>query len=340
MRMIELGAKTLIFMSPSGGVNPAAQVSVEKMRALGAAVHVFACDVADSEQLSSCLAEAASLPPIKGVFHAGSNFTSALFRDMSSKTYARGLKPKVHSTWNLHEQLPRDMDHFVFLSSATGIVGNTSQAAYSAASAFQDSFAEYRNNQLGLPAVSIDLGMVGGVGHVAQHAEVRRNLEAQGYDALSEEECMAIIEAAVMQPSRAGKSGNVVTGLSDGDSGDSLVYSTATMSLLRRAALARATSGSESGQKDASSTATTRVRNQLQKATTVEELEQLVTQAVLAKTCGLLMVSTDDVDVGKPLSQHGLDSLIAVVCIIPSNMCVYVQIEADWRTGNAKLDFE
>ncbi|KAM0326970.1 hypothetical protein ACHAQA_006091 [Verticillium albo-atrum] len=314
MRMIELGAKNLVCISPSGARSPKAKAAVEKMQELGAVVHVFECDASNRDQLSSCLAQMRSLPPIRGVFHGGSNFTSGLFKDMTLETYYAGLRPKVHSTWNLHELLPKDMDHFVFFSSATGIVGNTSQGAYSAASAFQDAFADYRNNHLGLPAVSIDLGMVAQIGYVAQHDGVRQNLEAQGYKAISSEGCMAIIEAAVMQPSRFGKSGNVITGLSDSDDGNSLVYSAAVMSLLRRATTIRAAGGaSGSGQRGhGSNTVALRVRDLLKKATTVEEVEQHVRDAILAKTCSLLMLQTDDVDISKPMSQYGLDSLIAV----------------------------
>jgi NADP-dependent 3-hydroxy acid dehydrogenase YdfG len=314
LRMIELGAKNLIFMSPSGARSASAKAAVDKMRQLGAAVHVFECDVADKNKLSSCLTDAASLPPIKGLFHAGSNFASDLFSNMTAATYATGLRPKVHATWNLHELLPRDMDHFVLFSSAAGIVGNASQAAYTAASSFQDAFAAYRREQLGLPAVSVDLGMVGGVGHVARHVDVRRSLEAQGYAAVSPEECMAVLEAAVARPSWAK---SVVAGVGEADGGsDSLVYGTPVMSLLRRAAVARAAgeASARGGAKGSGGSAgALRVRALLKKATTVEEVEGLVSVAVLAKTCSLLMVTAEDVDVGRPMSQYGLDSLIAVV---------------------------
>lgn len=319
-RMIHLGARHLIFMSPSGTRKPAAKAALDELQAQEglATTRVFECDVSSRDDLSTALSQIADLPPIKGVFHCASNYTGDLFANTTQEGWMAGLRPKVHATWNLHELLPLDMDHFVFLSSATSIAGNTGQAAYSAASAFQDAFADWRNNALGLPAVSIDLGMVAGVGHVAEHADIRRSLLSQGYAAIPEEECMAIIEAAVTQSRREGRCGNVVMGLNAPEGADSLARRTATMSHVRRDVGGRQDAG---GRGDASGGArgsggSARVRDLLKKATTLDEVERHVADALLAKMCGLLMVPTTDVDVGKPMNHYGLDSLIAVVCLL------------------------
>lgn len=62
--------------------------------------------------------------------------------------------------------LPKDLDFFISLSSIAASLGNSGQAAYSAAVAFQDAFANYRNT-MGLTGTSIELGVVSGVGIVA-----------------------------------------------------------------------------------------------------------------------------------------------------------------------------
>ena len=55
-----------------------------------------------------------------------------MLENMSYNDFQLAFKPKVQGSWNLHELLPRDLDHFVMLSSATGVLGNRSQANYAA----------------------------------------------------------------------------------------------------------------------------------------------------------------------------------------------------------------
>ncbi len=76
-------------------------------------------------------------------------------------------KPKVQGSWNLHELLPSNMDFFILLASASGIIGNPGQANYSAGNTFEDSLALYRQRK-GLNATSLDLGAVRDVGYLAE----------------------------------------------------------------------------------------------------------------------------------------------------------------------------
>lgn len=55
-----------------------------------------------------------------------------MVENMSWNDFQLAMKPKVQGSWNLHELLPRDLDFFVMLSSATGVLGNRSQGNYAA----------------------------------------------------------------------------------------------------------------------------------------------------------------------------------------------------------------
>jgi KR domain-containing protein len=77
-------------------------------------------------------------------------------------------------SWNLHELLPQNLDFFILLSSLAGIVGSISQANYAAGNTYQDALVNYRHAK-GLPAQSIDLGLIKGVGYVEEHKEVAAN---------------------------------------------------------------------------------------------------------------------------------------------------------------------
>jgi hypothetical protein len=112
-------------------------------------------------------------------------------------------RPKVQGTLNLHSQLPRNLDFFIMLLSVSGIIVNASQAAYVGANTFLDSFSAFRNS-LGLPATTIDLGVILGIGHVAESRELAKAMERQGFEGTQENELMALLKSAVCNPRHEG----------------------------------------------------------------------------------------------------------------------------------------
>ena len=73
-----------------------------------------------------------------------------------------------------------DLDFFVMFSSMASIVGNTGQASYSAANAFQDALAMYRRQVLGLPGLSINWGPISGAGVMLRATGVAKLLTKTG----------------------------------------------------------------------------------------------------------------------------------------------------------------
>jgi hypothetical protein len=227
---------------------------------------------------------------------------------MSLDDYKASLAPKVRGTWNLHEKLSKeDLDFFIMLSSTAGIIGNASQAAYSAASTFLDAFADYRNN-LGLPAVTIDLGMVSDVGYLAVNADLRHMLEKLGFSSVYLPELLAMIKTAIVHPLRSkSSSGRSVTGLGtyklDG-SRPGLEYSI--FAHFRRMALKMKQTSRES---DGSLAV---VRDVLQQTTSVDEAAEAVCTVLMAKISVLLMIPLEDIKASRSMSEYGMDSLVAV----------------------------
>jgi zearalenone synthase (highly reducing iterative type I polyketide synthase) len=137
------------------------------MAGLGAIVKTLKCDISDEDSVAAALDECSSMPPIRGVIQAATVIQDAIFDNFTFEQWQANLRPKVQGSWNLHRQLPEDMDFFVMLSSIVGLVGHHGQAGYAAGNTFQDSLALYRHDR-GLPAVTIDLGAMLDVGTITE----------------------------------------------------------------------------------------------------------------------------------------------------------------------------
>ena len=83
----------------------------------------------------------------------------------------------------------------VFLHSRS-IFGNPAQGNYGAANAFLDSLT-YHRRALGLPALTLNWGVLGGEGYVARNERVAEFLARQGTTELSPGEVMSIMESSL-----------------------------------------------------------------------------------------------------------------------------------------------
>ena len=107
------------------------------------------------------------------------------------------FRAKVQGSLNLHEIFQsHQLDFFVMTSSVSGIIGNPGQSNYAAANAFLDALSRHRRAQ-GLPAVSIILPMVLGVGYVAEHSEIEDLLQGRGLYGIDETELLAAFEVSM-----------------------------------------------------------------------------------------------------------------------------------------------
>ena len=102
-------------------------------------------------------------------------------------------------------------------SSVSSIFGNPAQGNYGAANAFLDSLAHHRR-ALGLPALTINWGVLGGEGYVARNERVAEFLARQGTAELSPGEVMSILEASLARRQHAGHRPSASTGPSGGNS--------------------------------------------------------------------------------------------------------------------------
>ncbi|XP_021371585.1 uncharacterized protein LOC110462085 isoform X2 [Mizuhopecten yessoensis] len=130
---------------------------------------------------------------VKGIFHGGAVLDDALFTKQTHVTLRKVLLPKVLGSWNIHTVSKRyDLDFFILHSSIASVFGNKGQSNYSAGNAFMDSIAHYRATN-GLPGLSVNWGPLS-VGMATANEE----LEKIGYMFLGVTKIIDTLERMIM----------------------------------------------------------------------------------------------------------------------------------------------
>ena len=200
--LVERGARYLVLASRSGLTDQAQAATVRQLQEAGATVEVVSADVSRREDVQRLLETTrASLPPLRGVFHAAGVLDDGILRLQDWERFERVMRPKVAGAWHLHE-LTNDLELFVLFSSGVGLVGAHGQGNYAAGNAFLDALAHYRR-LLGLPAVSIAWGPWADLGMTARMDDRARARMAQiGLKAISADDGMKML-GQLMEGTRA-----------------------------------------------------------------------------------------------------------------------------------------
>ena len=115
----------------------------------------------------------ASIPaerPLAAVVYSPPRLEDVLVASLDPDAFEHGLREQLAAAWRLHEQTaPLRPERFVVLSSLSGLVGGTGEAARAALGAFLDALAAQRREQ-GLPATSLVLPPAGEDGEGAAAA--------------------------------------------------------------------------------------------------------------------------------------------------------------------------
>lgn len=228
---------------------------------------------------------------------------------MTPEQWNDTVAPKIQGSWNLHRLLPPNMDFFILLSSLCGIFGGVGQSNYSYGSAYQDELAKYRITQ-GLPAISIDLGVMESVGYVAEHDGIGKLMRSFGLQYIDEGYLHSLL-ARFCRPTSADPT-QVLVGLMTPEE-------VAREGMMQTRALARPlfrhlhqiknVDSQESGEKNQSGPD---VREQLRSVTTMTEAQIVVSRAIQVRLSELLVIDLGDIDGGKPMHAFGVDSLVAI----------------------------
>ncbi len=193
--MTTKGCKNLVLMSRSGTKTEHEAQVVEEMRANGVNVNLAIGSVDNADDVKRIFKEIAeTMPPLKGIQHAAMVLDDGAIPDVTRERYIRAFTPKAVGCWLLHEaSKDLDLDHFLSYSSISSIYGNPGQVSYVGANQFLDNFAHWRRAQ-GLPATTVNWGVIGEAGFVHRSGTVGGLLFKQGWKQFTIKEATAIIE--------------------------------------------------------------------------------------------------------------------------------------------------
>jgi polyene macrolide polyketide synthase/mycolactone side chain polyketide synthase len=208
------GTKHIVLAGRRGDRTPGALELADELRRLGSSVTIARLDVRDRDAVAAVLSAIPGDAPLRGVVHAAGTLDDRLLvahadahlsahadAHLSAHADARlaeVMGAKTVGAWHL-DALTRDLDldAFVMFSSVAGAFGSRGQATYAAANAFLDGLAAHRR-ALGLPAMSLAWGPWAGVGMTAAlDPSQRRRWEAKGMQLLSPPRALALLDAAL-----------------------------------------------------------------------------------------------------------------------------------------------
>jgi hypothetical protein len=164
---------------------------------------------------------------------------------------------------------------------------------------------------MGLPAVSLDLGIVKDVGYasISESRAVFDSWRRAGQSIiLSEEDVLQAFTAAVLYPLDQPQ---IIVGLNTGPGPqwDSVMGRDARFQPLRYRQSAAARNQALEADTDGSAKS---LSTQLKEAGSPDEAARLVGEAIATKLAEVFMIPASDIDLTKPPAQYGVDSLVAV----------------------------
>ena len=144
--------------------SPDAQAVLDELSSR-AEISVVTGDVAQPDTADRLVTAAEETgKPLRGVIHSAAVLDDELVVGLTRESMERIWAPKALGAWRLHEAAAgKDLDFWVGFSSVASLLGSPGQSAYAAANAWLDALVSWRN-AAGLPATTVNWGQWADVG--------------------------------------------------------------------------------------------------------------------------------------------------------------------------------
>jgi NAD(P)-dependent dehydrogenase (short-subunit alcohol dehydrogenase family)/acyl carrier protein len=195
-RLAGRGAPHLVLVGRRGPDAPGAAELAAELTALGSRVTLAACDVTDRAALAQVIAAIPEELPLTGVVHAAGTVDDGVINSLGPDRVEDLLRTRLTGARHLDElTAAHELDTFVLFTSFAGVVGNLGQAAYAAAHAALDAFAE-RRRAAGRTTTAVAWGPWAGAGMAAAGAAGEQQ-HRTGITPLPPEHALLALDAAL-----------------------------------------------------------------------------------------------------------------------------------------------
>ncbi|MET9618968.1 SDR family NAD(P)-dependent oxidoreductase [Kitasatospora indigofera] len=300
-RLASLGARHLVLVGRSGAASDTARDQVRRLQSAGVEVTEERLDVGVRAQVAELVGRLSrTAPPIRGVFHAAGVSETRSAARSTAESVRRVAHAKALGAWNLHAVLDEagiTVDAFVLYSSMSALVGPAAQIGYTAANTVLDALAALRQGQGGA-ALSVNWGSLSGGGMAEESTEVERFLAYLGFRPMDMERATAMLaECLALEP----RSPQVA--VADMDWAAWAAANPASTDALR---LSEPVAAARSRAADVKS-----LREELA-ALPSDQRAEVVAYILAEQLATVLGVAADTVELGVPLHDLGMDSLMGL----------------------------
>lgn len=303
--LINHGAHHIMLTSRRGVSSPEQETAIAKLRQRGVNVEGVACDITDKEAVDQLFAKIdATSARLGGILHTAMVLDDGLIDNLTPERIDKVLKPKVLGAEILDQATRgRALDLFVLFSSATTLVGNPGQANYVAANMALEELARDRR-RAGEAGLAVAWGAISDAGYLARNQEVDAVLSQRlGKSALSAKEALDGLTHLLTQLSDAPEEGAISYARIDWGSARKELALSKTPLFEEIAAGLESESEAAGDAEDISAL--------LQGLSPSEAIDKL--SDVLAGEIGrILRIPSEELPRNKPLSDLGMDSLMAL----------------------------
>lgn len=309
------GAKNLAIISRSGAASAEAKTTMAELKELGVTCKAYICDVADAAGFETTVERIhKEMPRIRGAVHCAMLLNDYAFFEMTYQQWIQTTRVKIAGAQNMHDFIPKDVDFFIMMSSASGYMGASTLSNYASGNTFLDGLSNHRRH-LGLQSSAPGFGFIAGIGWAVDNVAVTEQFKAD-YDLMSIQanDVYSLIESSMTGYSyrESPMPSQMATCMGSGGElqGTKIIKTRYFYNDPKYAYIRKLDVGDNVGGEG--NTQAGDLKNALGACTSLAQATDIVEAALAGKLALSMSMSVEDIDTSKPVSVYGVDSLVSM----------------------------